>query len=213
MDDAKNSAFNRYKFARCVGDPSGFCFPLNNELAILRVNRQMRREVLPLAYGRTTFHPYDWEELLMLLISVGQIGRDNIEAFKFPIECPMRSGRNWWVRVSEGDLTHVPSPHVMKCVRLLKQCKRLVSLSFYEIEEVRGHMTMDIFMANPYIMGIYSFRVMKGLEIRENYANGLPTRYELSKWLKKVVANSRKVKREGEDGVWREWIVGSEQSP
>lgn len=212
MEDAKNSAFNRYKFARCIGDPSGFYFPFNNELAILRVNRQMRQEALLLAYRRTTFHPCDWDDLLMLLVSVGQIGRDNIEAIEFPLESPMSSGRNWCVRVSTGDLTNLPSPHVMKCVRLLQQCKRLVTLTFYGIES-RGRMTIDTFVPNPNITGIYSSRVMKGVENQENQDYGLPAPYELTKWLKEVVANSRKVKREGVDRVWREWMVGNEQSP
>lgn len=208
MDDAENSAFNRYKFARCIGDLSGFYFPLNNELAILRVNRQIRQEALPLAYRRTTFHLWDWDELTMFLVSVGQVGRDNIEALEFPVGSPMMNGGNWWVRVAEEDeLTNVSSLHVMKCVRLLKRCKRLGTLHFYEIEVLRGYMTFKKYWRNPLMLGIYSFRVMEGRESRENYANGLPTRYDLADWLKSVAKNSRRVKREGEEGVWRTWTV------
>lgn len=210
MDDAKNSAFNRQKFARCIGDLSGFYFPLNHELAILRINRQMRHEALPLAYRRTTFHLSDWDELTMLLVSVGQVGRDNIEALEFPVDSPMASERNWWMRVPKDDLTDVSSLHVMKYVRLLKRCKRLVTLHFYGILGLRDRMELYMFWDNPYILGISAFRVMEGREIRENYVTGLPTCYDLADWLKSMVKKSRRFKRVGENRVPRGWTVERE---
>ena len=207
MDDAENSAFNRHKFARCIGDLSGFYFPLNNELTILRVNRQIRQEAMPLAYRRTTFHLCDWDELTMFLVSVGQVGRDNIEALEFPMGSPIMSGRNWWVGVSEDELTNVSSLHVRKCMRLLKRCKRLGTLHFHEIELLRGLMSLERYWDNPYILGIYSFRVMEGRESREIYANGVPTRYDLADWLKTVAKNSRRFKREGKKRLRTNWAM------
>ncbi|KAH7310152.1 hypothetical protein BKA65DRAFT_485092 [Rhexocercosporidium sp. MPI-PUGE-AT-0058] len=63
---------NELDFAEGIGDLSGFYFPLSS-LAMLRVNKQMRQEALPLAYRRTVFHLYDMDDLIRLLIAVGDI--------------------------------------------------------------------------------------------------------------------------------------------
>lgn len=114
----------------------------------------------------------------------------------------MKAGRNWWAGASDGDLTSVPNFHVMKCVPLLKQCKRLRSLHLYQLIDLVGRMKLDVYMTNPLIEGIYSFRVIKKVEIRENYANGLPAHYDIAKWLKKVRENSRRAKSKDEKRVW-----------
>lgn len=49
---------------------------------MLRVNKQMRQEALPLAYRRTVFHLSDLDDLIKLLILVGDIGRNNIESLE-----------------------------------------------------------------------------------------------------------------------------------
>lgn len=184
MEDAKNSAFNRYKFARCIGSLSGFHFPLNDDIAILRVNRQMREEALPLAYRRTTFELYDWDELITLLLSIGQIGRDNIEALRFSIRSPMHMGSNW-AGLLEDDHTKEPHPHVMKCAQLLKQCKRLEYLndSYLEFIDMDGNSVEQ----NLTIEGIYSLRVLRErIGICES-TNGLPAEVPLAQWLKIVM--------------------------
>merc|ERR1711939_1302572 len=72
---------NELDFAGGIGDLTGFYFPLSS-LAMLRVNKQMRQEALPLAYRRTVFHLDDMDDLIRLLIAVGDIGRDNIESLE-----------------------------------------------------------------------------------------------------------------------------------
>ncbi len=67
-------------FVGGIGDPSGFYFPLSSP--ILRVNRQMRQEALPFAYRRTVFNLDDIDDLIKLLIAIGDIGRDNIESLE-----------------------------------------------------------------------------------------------------------------------------------
>ena len=73
-------SYNGFNFVESIDDPSGYYSPFSNELTILRVNRQMRQEALPLAYRRTIFRVDDMNDLVKLLIAVGRIGRDNIES-------------------------------------------------------------------------------------------------------------------------------------
>lgn len=65
-----------------MSDSSDFYFSLSKKLTVLRINRQMRQETLPLAYRRTVFHLNDMNDLIKLLIAVGKIGRDSIESLK-----------------------------------------------------------------------------------------------------------------------------------
>ncbi len=78
--------FEQDNLTRGIGDPSGFYYPLSKDLVVLRVNKQMRREALPLAYRRTTFILDDLDDVIKLLIAIGQVGRDNIESLQFPWE-------------------------------------------------------------------------------------------------------------------------------
>ena len=73
---------DRFDFTGSIGDPSGFYFPLSSETNVLRVNRQMRQEALPIAYRRTVFHLDDMDDLIKLLAAVGRVGRDNIESLE-----------------------------------------------------------------------------------------------------------------------------------
>ncbi len=67
-----------FDFAGSIGDPSGFYFPLASELGILKVNKQMRWDALPVAYRRTIFHTDEVDDLVRLPVAVGATGRDNI---------------------------------------------------------------------------------------------------------------------------------------
>lgn len=66
-----------------LGDLSGFYFPLAAESGVLTVNQQMREEALPLAYRTTSFELDDIDELIKLLLAIGQIGRENIVSLAF----------------------------------------------------------------------------------------------------------------------------------
>ncbi len=106
------------------GDLSGFYFPLRMELGLLRVNKQMRSETLPLSYSRTEFHLTDLDALIRLLSVVGEIGRENIESLYTAWEAertnqnPDDEGFRWQKLVETS-------------VQLLNQCTRLKCLHLW----------------------------------------------------------------------------------
>jgi len=87
------NSFDEVNFAGGIGDLGGFYFPLSNDLVVLRVNRQMRQEALPFVYRSTVFQLDDMDDLIKLLIAVGQIGRDNIESLELVWESRTDSER------------------------------------------------------------------------------------------------------------------------
>jgi hypothetical protein len=118
-------------YACGICDPSGFYFPLCS-LTVLRVNRQMRYEALPFAYRRTVFHLDDTEDLVKLLIAVGNISRSNSESLE-PAWQSMINYECQWAGApipNEHSLT-LPGLRVTMCVQLLKQCTSLRSLRLY----------------------------------------------------------------------------------
>lgn len=74
------------RFASCIGDPRGFFFALNHELALLRVNKQMRWETLPLAFRKTHFCFKNIESCMQILIAMNKIGRANIVSLELVLE-------------------------------------------------------------------------------------------------------------------------------
>jgi hypothetical protein len=147
---------------RGVGDPGGFYFPLSKDLGILSVNRQMRQEALPLAYRATTFHLDDMDDLLKLLIAVGETGRNNIEALSFPWESRSDLECKWEESPDSDDhsLT-LPDLHVMECVQLLKQCKRLRYMRLYFEGDLIQGIAPEIFKSDSGIQELRSIRVKK----------------------------------------------------
>jgi len=73
---------DRVCLAEAIGVPSGLYFPSRNDLAILRVIRQVRQESLLLAYRRA-FSRLDDMDIIKLLTAVGRTGRENSESFQF----------------------------------------------------------------------------------------------------------------------------------
>lgn len=147
---------------RGVGDPSGFYFPLSKRLGILGANRQMRQEALPLVYRATTFHLDDMDDLLKLLLAVGETGRNNIEALFFPWESRSDLERKW--EESPGSDNHsltLPNLHVVKCVQLLKQCKRLRFIRLYFEGDLIQEVAPEVFKSDSGIQELRSIRVKK----------------------------------------------------
>ncbi|KAH7012149.1 uncharacterized protein B0I36DRAFT_356243 [Microdochium trichocladiopsis] len=50
-----NDDFQHNDFPRGIGDPSGFYYPLRKASSVLRLNKQIREEALPLAFRLTKF--------------------------------------------------------------------------------------------------------------------------------------------------------------
>ncbi|KAK1140901.1 hypothetical protein N8T08_009774 [Aspergillus melleus] len=69
--------------SRGIGDPTGFYYPLRDGVSLLKVSRQIRAETLPLIYRSTKFRLGDMDDFIKLAISVGEIGRQNIESLEF----------------------------------------------------------------------------------------------------------------------------------
>ena len=149
------------KFAGSIGDPSGF-FSVQQRTAILRVNRQMRQEALPLAYRRTVFHPDDMDELIKHLLAVGRIGRDNIDSLGLAWESRADSELKWaGAPHSDDRFLTLPSVHASKCVQLLEQCKRLKSLRHYFERDLIYRISPNVFKPLPGIRELCSVRAFQ----------------------------------------------------
>jgi hypothetical protein len=81
ITDVDNS--NRVNLPAAMGDPSGFYISLSKDPVVLRVNRQMRQEALPLLYRRISFRLDDMDDLIKFLIALGWTSRDGIKSFGF----------------------------------------------------------------------------------------------------------------------------------
>jgi hypothetical protein len=179
--------FDSFGFARGIGDPSGFYFPLSKDLSVLRVSRQMRQEALPLAYRRTLFHLDNMDDLIKLLIAVGKIGRDNIESLEFPWESRTDLQCKWEEALdSEDPFLSLPTLHVKRCAQLLKQCKRLKFLRLYFESELITNISPDVYRADPGIRGLCSIRGIRRVEIWSMGHEPLD-QFDLVKWLKEKI--------------------------
>ncbi len=172
------------KLTGSIGDPSGFYFPLSSELSVIRVDRQIRQETLPLAYRRTVFHLDDMDDLIKLLIAVGKIGRDNIESLKFTWESRADSELKWDKASDSDDLfLTLPTLHAAKCVQLLKQCKRLQFLRLCFESDLINNISPDAFKTDPGIRELCSVQGIKRVQIWDLEHEPIEQR-GLAKWLK-----------------------------
>jgi hypothetical protein len=106
------------------------------------------------------------DELIELLIAVGQTSRDNIESMQYPWESRSDSERRWDDFPDfEDDHLKPPALHISECVQLLKQYKRLKFLGSYFENELMLNTPPEAFMANPGIEALYSIRGIRRDEI------------------------------------------------
>lgn len=145
-----------------IGDPHGSLFPLGEDLGLISVSKQTRQEALPLAYRTMAFHLDDMDDLLKLLIAVGETGRNNIESLYFHWESKSDLQRKWEDNPRADDHSlQLPNLHVIKCVQLLKQCSRLRSLRLYFESDLIDQMDPIMFRSDPGIQALQSVRVHK----------------------------------------------------
>ncbi len=180
---------NDLNFAGSIGDPSGFYFPLSS-LTVLRVNKQLRQEALPLAYRKTVFHLDDIDDLIKLLIAVGDIGRDNIESLELVWQSRSDFECQWAEAPvpNEHSLT-LPTLHVAECVQLLKQCTSLRFLRLYFDSDLLLGMSPGAFKADPGICELCSLRGVERVEICDLRYKSLEER-GFVKWLKAAIESS-----------------------
>lgn len=87
-----------------IGDPSGFYFPFVAGSGLLAVNREMLEEALPLTFRSNSFELEDIDKVVVLLICIGHIGRDNIKSLAFG-----------WQSKSEIESTWDEAPGQIRC--------------------------------------------------------------------------------------------------
>jgi len=169
-----NEKFERDNLPGGIGDPSGFYYPLSRDLAVLRINKQIRGEALPLAYRRTTFYLEGLESAIKFLVAISQAGRDNIESLHLAWENTADCTYTWDIPPGRT----LPVLHTSTCIQLLKQCKRLRRLG-----GLIQDMAPEMFMADPGINTLCSLRV-KRVKIRDLGSVSLEQHYESARWLK-----------------------------
>ncbi len=182
---------DEFNFPAGLGDPSGFYFPMSKGLSVLRVNRQMRQEALPLAYRSTAFHLPDMDDLIKLLLAVGELGRNNIESLEFAWESRADCEWGWEMSpASEDIVTALPTLHVAKCIQLLKQCKRLRLFRLYFESDLITNVSLDTFQADPGIRELCSVRGIERVEIQDLGYEPLE-KDGAAKWLKEKLESPK----------------------
>ncbi|KAL8853767.1 MAG: hypothetical protein Q9221_001410 [Calogaya cf. arnoldii] len=187
----------------CIGDPSGIYFPLAKESGILTVSRQMREEALPVAYHTTSFELEDIDEVIQVLLAIGQIGRENIESLAFGWQSNCENDFTWdeapgRIRQKDTNITNnnfegvewddplltLPVVHVETCLQLLRQCGRLTDLRLRLERELFDFVNPDAFKTNVGIQGLSSLRGIRRLDIQSLEHESLSHEEGIVRWLK-----------------------------
>lgn len=186
------STFDELNFTEGISDSSDFYFSLSKKLTVLRINRQMHQETLLLAYCRTIFHLNDMNDLIKLLIAIDKIGRDSIESLKLTWKSRVNSECKWDEASNSEDLFLTLSIlHVVRCVQLLKQCKRLTFLRLYFEKDLINDIFSNIFKVNSEIRELCFLQEIERVKIWELNYESLEQR-DLVKWLKEEMKSSEK---------------------
>lgn len=181
--------FTEMDFARSIGDPSGFLFPLRKDLTILRVNMQMRQEALPLAYRRTAFHCLDdMESFIRLAISIGEIGRRNIESLMFNWDS-LSDLDHRFAQLPMDDVVKLPFLHVPRCIKLLKQCRRLKSLVLVFNDNIVSKTSLEDLKADPGVRELCSVQGLDRVHLWDG--RGSPKFHDWAEWLKERMESSK----------------------
>ncbi len=186
------STFDELNFTEDMSDSSDFYFSLSKKLTVLRVNKQMRQETLSLAYRRTIFHLNDMNDLIKLLIAIKKIDRDSIESLKLTWESRVDSECKWDEALNSEDSSLTLSTlHVVKCVQLLKQCKRLTFLRLYFERDLINNIFSNVFKVDSEIRELCFVQEIERVKIWGLNYESLKQR-DLVKWLKEEMKSFEK---------------------
>lgn len=156
----------------------------------------MRKEALSLAYRRTAFHLDDMDDFIKLAISMGKIGRDNVESLEFAWESRVDIGPIELDNlISENPHPRLPGLHAQRCVQLLGLCRRLKFLRLHFERDLISNISPDAFKLDPGIRGLCSFREIHRVEIYDQFCEPLDE-YEIIKWLKQNMESSNRGKEQ-----------------
>ncbi|KAK2052807.1 hypothetical protein LY76DRAFT_582861 [Colletotrichum caudatum] len=175
--------FDRNIFAGALGDPTGYYYPLSKDLTLLRVSKDIRDEALPLAYRKMIFRLDDLDDLVKLLLAIGNIGRDNIQSVIFPWESRSDLEERWKeCRDFDGLSGALPKLHTSKCAQLLRQCKRLRFMRLQFQEDFLATIPPLVFKTDPGIQGLLHLPRIQKVEICDLADMGVE--HCLAIWLK-----------------------------
>ncbi|TGO45209.1 hypothetical protein BCON_0412g00010 [Botryotinia convoluta] len=181
---------NELNFARGIGDLSGFYSRLSS-FTVLRVNKQMRQEALPFAYRMTVFHIDDMDDLVKLLISIGDIGRDNIKSLELAWQSRSDFEFQWAEAPDPNQYSlTLPTLHAAKCVQLLKQCKSLSFLRLYFEKDLILGMSSLAYNTDLGIRELSSVRGIERVEICDLGYEPLE-QCNFVRWLKEAMESSK----------------------
>lgn len=187
------------KFAKRLGDYSGFYFPFGS-LGMLAACKQMRYESLALLYRKTAFHLDDIDEVIQLLIAVGDIGRQNIESLEFA----WNSGSDFEyqrteVSTSGGYQATMPILHVNTCVQLLHQCHRLRALCLLFDSEVIETVPLSALRHDIGLQQLCSVRGLHQLQVLDLCFEPLK-QSPFTTWLQEAMLSPRRSGKEDSSG-------------
>lgn len=182
------SEFLAHVFPGSIGDLSGFYFPLSQNIHSLLVNKQMRQDALPFAYRMIGFRWDDIDSFIKFAISIGEIGRNNVES----LELFWLSSTDSEFRPSPEDIDlRLPALHVLRCVQLLKQFKRLRHLRLIFDDDLLSTTPCEIFKSD---LGIRELSSIQGIQLVEIWGfdkEHLDRKLACAKWLKEELQCQR----------------------
>lgn len=175
--------FPRNSWPSCIGDCNGFYFPLSKQIGLLCANQKLRQEALPVAFQHTTFQLDDLDDLMKLLIAIGQTGRENIQSLQFPWESRTDLECRWDEHpANEDNDLNLPVLHVSACIRLLQECRRLRSIQVRFHSELLAKISPNVFKADKGIKGLCSLQGLQQVEVLGSGGETLEE-YPLANWL------------------------------
>lgn len=152
----------------------------------------MHQETLLLTYRRTIFHLNDMNDLIKLLIAIDKIDRDSIESLKLTWKSRVDSECKWNEALNSEDSSLTLSTlHVVKCVQLLKQCKRLTFLRLYFERDLINNIFSNVFKVDSEIRELCFVWEIERVEIWGLNYESLEQR-DLVKWLKEEMKSFEK---------------------
>ncbi|EGD94437.1 hypothetical protein TESG_01955 [Trichophyton tonsurans CBS 112818] len=171
-------------FLAGLGDLSGFYFPLNTNLSVLALNKQIRRGALPFAYQNATFLFEDLEDFISFSVPTGPVGRKNIVSLELYWESKADLIVNC-TRVKGDYKAHdwLPSVHVSRCIALLREFSNLKLLHLRFDDDMLSAVPLEFFKSHPGILELCS------LKVERVHINGFESSLDRDELIKRLKGN------------------------
>ncbi|EGE02622.1 hypothetical protein TEQG_01657 [Trichophyton equinum CBS 127.97] len=171
-------------FLAGLGDLSGFYFPLNTNLSVLALNKQIRRGALPFAYQNATFLFEDLEDFISFSVPTGPVGRKNIVSLELYWESKADLIVNC-TRVKGDYKAHdwLPSVHVSRCIALLREFSNLKLSHLRFDDDMLSAVPLEFFKSHPGILELCS------LKVERVHINGFESSLDRDELIKRLKGN------------------------